>query len=140
MSNGIWRDDNWCLACGEDNPHGLHLKFRREGEDYVSDFTPQRYHQGWAGVVHGGVLAILLDEAMNDMLSRNGEPVATAELTVRYHRPARVGVPLQVRARLARARPPLYQAEAEVTDAEGTLVATGTAKLMRIEADLQRRA
>ncbi len=136
MSDAVWTDDNWCLACGDLNPHGLHLKFRWEGEWYVTDFTPERYHQGWAGIVHGGIIAILLDEAMNDMLSRNGSPVATAELNVRFKHPARVGVPLHVRARLTRSRPPLYQAEGEVTDADGTLIATGTAKLMRINAEI----
>ena len=135
MSEATWADDNWCIACGDHNPHGLHLKFRWEGEWYVTDFIPQRVHQGWAGIVHGGVLAILLDEAMNDMLSRGGEPVATAELNVRYRNPAKVGVPLRVRARMARSRPPLYQAEGDIVDADSTLIAEGSAKLMRIEAD-----
>ncbi len=136
MTQATWSDDNWCIACGDNNPHGLHLKFRWEEEWYVTDFIPQRVHQGWAGIVHGGVLAILLDEAMNDMFSRNGAPVATAELSVRYRRPARVGVPLRVRARMIKSRPPLHQAESEIVDADGMLIATASAKLMRIEADL----
>lgn len=136
MAHEVWTDDHWCIACGSENPQGLHLKFRWEGEEYVADFTPQRVHQGWAGIVHGGILAILLDEAMNDMFSRNGAPVATAELKVRYRKPARVGVPLQVRARTVRVRPPVYYAEAAVTDADGTVVATATGKMMRINADL----
>jgi len=136
MTEATWADDNWCIACGEHNPHGLHLTFRWEGEWYLTDFTPQRVHQGWAGIVHGGVLAILLDEAMNDMLSRSGEPVATAELNVRYRSPAKVGVPLRVRARMTRSRPPLYHAEGDIVDADGMLIAEGSAKLMRIDADI----
>jgi uncharacterized protein (TIGR00369 family) len=136
MSEAVWSDDHWCIACGSENPQGLHLQFHWEGDEYVADFTPQRVHQGWAGIVHGGVLAILLDEAMNDMFSRNGAPVATAELTVRYRKPAKVGVPLQVRARAVRERPPVYYAEADLTDADGVLVATATGKMMRIAAEL----
>jgi len=132
----VWTDDGWCMACGDNNPRGLHMKFREEGEHYVCDFTPERYHQGWEGIVHGGILATLLDETMNDMLSHNGEPVATAELTVRYKLPAKVGVPLQVRARMTRERPPLWEAEGDITDADGRVVATGTAKLMRVKAEL----
>ncbi|MGI5819683.1 MAG: PaaI family thioesterase [Armatimonadota bacterium] len=132
----IWTDDGWCMACGEHNPRGLHMEFRQEGEYYVCDFNPERYHQGWEGIVHGGILATLLDEAMNDMLSRNGEPVATAELCVRYKEPARVGVPLQIRAWMTRERPPLWEAAGDITDAGGRVVATGTAKLMRIRADI----
>ncbi len=135
----LWTDDNWCMACGEDNPRSLRLKFHFEGEDYVCHFTPQRYHQGWKGVVHGGILATLLDEAMNDMLSRNERPVATAELRVRYHRPAYTGVPLRVSARLTRSRPPLYEAEGEITGPNGEVLATATSKLMRIDAELEER-
>lgn len=139
MSEVTWSDDNWCVACGEDNPRGLHLQFRHEGDDYVCDFTPERFHQGWKGIVHGGILATLLDEAMNHMLSHNGEPVATAELTVRYRRPVKVGEPLQVRARLVRSRPPLYVAEAKIVDAAGQVVAEAGAKLMRVEAAVADR-
>ncbi len=135
-SEMVWQDDNWCIACGEKNPRGLHLTFREEGEWYVCDFTPERYHQGWKGIVHGGILAMLLDEVMNDMLSRNGEPVATAELNVRFKRPAETGVPLHVRGRLTRERPPLWKTEGEITDARGRVVATATAKLMRVRADI----
>ncbi len=132
----VWTDDGWCVACGVNNPRGLHMTFRQEGECYVCDFTPERFHQGWEGIVHGGILATLLDETMNDMLSRNSEPVATAELCVRYKLPAMIGVPLQVRAWMTRERPPLWEAAGEVTDAEGRVVATGTAKLMRVKGDL----
>lgn len=134
MSHVRWRDDNWCVACGEDNPRGLHLTFRHEGDAYVTDFTPERFHQGWTGIVHGGILATLLDETMNHMLSHNGEPVATAELTVRYRELARVGVPLRMEARLLKARSPLFTAEAQITDPEGSVVAEASAKLMRVEA------
>ena len=45
-------------------------------------------------------------------------------------------MPLQVRARAVRERPPVYYAEADLTDADGVLVATATGKMMRIEGDL----
>ena len=132
----LWQDDGWCMACGDNNPRGLHMKFRQEDGWYVCDFLPERYHQGWKEVVHGGILSTLLDEAMNDVLSRNGKPVATAELNVRFKEPARIGVPLRVRARVTRERPPLWEAEGDITDADGRVVATGSAKLMRIRSDI----
>ncbi len=132
----VWTDDGWCMACGRNNPRGLHMKFRHEGDHYVCDFMPERFHQGWEGIVHGGILATLLDEAMNDMLSRNGTTVATAELNVRYKLPAKTGVPLKVRAWMTRERPPLWEAAGDITDADGRVVATGTAKLMRVQADI----
>lgn len=123
-------DDRWCFACGPDNPHGLHLNFRFEGDEYVCDFLPQRQHQGWAGVVHGGIVATLLDEAMTRMLWDTGTNAVTADLHVRLRRPAQVGIPLQVRARVRNRRKSLVHAEAEVLLSDGTVVATAQSRLM----------
>lgn len=139
MSRTTVADDRWCIACGENNPWGLHLRFRWEGDDLVSDFVPQRVHQGWAGVTHGGVLCILLDEVMNNLLCYTVGAVVTAELSVRFRNPAPVGVPVQVRARLTGSRMRLHQAEAEAVLPDGTVLATGTAKLMQVEGDLSGR-
>jgi uncharacterized protein (TIGR00369 family) len=126
-------DDRWCFACGPDNPHGLHLAFRFEGDDYVCDFVPQRCHQGWAGVVHGGIIATLLDEAMTRMLWDTGTNAVTADLHLRLSRPAQVGIPLQVRARVRNRRKSLVEAEAEALLSDGTVVATAQSKLLMEE-------
>jgi len=123
-------DDKWCFACGPDNPYGLHLSFRFEGDEYVCDFVPQRFHQGWAGVVHGGIIATLLDETMNRMLCHSRTPVVTADLHLRFKRQAPVGVPIQARARVRERRKRLVHTEAEATLPDGTVVATAEAKMM----------
>ena len=124
------RDDKWCFACGRDNPHGLRLEFRADGEEYVCDFVPQRHHQGWSGVVHGGIVATLLDETITRMLCDRGSPVVTADLHVRLKRPTPVGQPVQVRARLLERRREIITAAAELLLADGTVTATAEAKLM----------
>ena len=139
MSELYLTDDGWCVACGPNNPWGLHLNFRWEGDDYVCDFVPQRVHQGWAGVTHGGILCILLDEVMNRMLCDDGTPVVTAELRVRFRKPAPTGVPLRMRARVVSSRGRLYDTEAEATLHDGTTVATATAKMMQVEGDFRGR-
>jgi len=123
-------DDKWCFACGPDNPRGLHLTFRFEGNECVCDFVPQRFHQGWAGIVHGGIVATLLDETMTRMLCDTGTPVVTADLHVRLKQPVPVGIPLQVRARVRARRKRVIEAEAEVILSDGAIAATGEAKLM----------
>ena len=50
-----------CFVCGAHNPHGLRLRFRREGDEVRADFTPQPQHAGFRGIVHGGVLATFFD-------------------------------------------------------------------------------
>ncbi len=133
MSAPTVHDDRWCIACGENNPWGLHLSFRWEGEELVTDFVPQRVHQGWAGVTHGGVLCLLLDEVMNKLLCHRVGAVVTAELSVRFRQPTPVGVPLQVRARVVRSRHRLHETEAQAVLADGTVLATATAKMMQVE-------
>lgn len=123
-------DDKWCFACGPDNPHGLHLTFRFEGDECVCDFVPQRCHQGWAGIVHGGIISTLLDETMTRMLCDAGTPAVTADLRVRLKQPVPVGAPLQVRARVRERRKRVIQAEAEVILSDGAVAATAEAKLM----------
>ena len=55
-----------CLVCGRDNPHGLRLDLHVDPETGIVriEFAPRREHIGFEGVVHGGVLATVLDEAM----------------------------------------------------------------------------
>ena len=53
-----------CFACGQKNPIGLKLSFRREGETVKTEFTPGELHQVWHGVVHGWIINTILDEAM----------------------------------------------------------------------------
>ena len=140
MSQPSVSDDQWCFACGPENPHGLHLQFRWEGDDYVCDFVPERVHQGWAGVTHGGIISTLLDEVMTRMLCTDDAAVVTAELKVRFRSPAPTGEPLQLRARSVGGRLRLHQAEAEATLKDGTVVATATAKLMEVEGDMSASA
>ena len=52
-----------CFVCGVNNPIGLHLDFWMDGEQVWTDFTPGREHQGYPGVMHGGLVATLLDES-----------------------------------------------------------------------------
>ncbi len=136
MAPTQFNDDGWCMACGKDNPQGLHLKFRFEGDDCVCDFVPARVHQGWAGVVHGGILATLLDEIMNQALYPTVGPVVTAQMSVRYRKPAPTGESLRVCGRVTGGRGKLHEAEAEVVLPDGTVAASATAKLMEVEGNL----
>lgn len=112
--------DDYCFACGPANPHGLKLSgFRFDGSCYSFDWIPPRFAQGWHGVVHGGIIATVLDEAMTRLLWEAGTPAVTAELTVRFIRPLRTGSPTRVEARMAGRRKKLHIMQAEIKDDEG---------------------
>jgi len=103
-----------CFVCGAQNPSGLRLHFRREGEWIVADFTAEERHQGFPGVVHGGILASLLDEALSRTPLLLRRWVMTARLDLRFRRPAPVGQVLQVRATIEQARSRFYTARGAV--------------------------
>lgn len=123
-------DENKCFACGGDNPRGLHLEFRFQGDEYVTEFTPQDWHQGWAGIVHGGLIATLLDEVMTRMCWERELHVATAELTVRYKQPVPLGRKTITRGRIRKRRGPFVEAAAETYLEDGSVAASASAKLM----------
>ncbi len=128
-------DDGLCFGCGPHNPIGLRLTFAWDGDVYGTRWTPAPEHQGWAGIVHGGLLALTLDETLSRAaLERHGLHWVTAELNTRLRRSARVGVPLVIEAWVESVRPKLIVVRGEIREAEsGLTVATGEAKMMRVK-------
>jgi acyl-coenzyme A thioesterase PaaI-like protein len=126
-------DDGLCFGCGPQNPVGLKLAFAWEGDTCVTRWTPSAEHQGWAGRVHGGLLALVLDEVLSRAaLERHGLSWVTAELTTRLKRPVPVGQPLRVEARIVLVRPRLIVCEGTVrAPSGGGPFAWGRAKMMR---------
>lgn len=125
--------DQLCFACGRDNPIGLHLSFHQEDHTYVTVFTADAAHQGYQGIVHGGIIATLLDEIMARYVWSLHGPSATAHLDIRYRRPAPTGQPLHVRGWLTATRRGgrAFECAATVCLANGTLLAEATALLLR---------
>lgn len=125
-------DDSHCFVCGKDNPAGLKLHWVTDGRRTEATFTLGKAYQGWKDVVHGGILATVLDEAMTRLAWQVlGGGVVTAEITVRYKKPARVGERLTVRAELEDAKGRLVPARADIRDAGGALIAEATGKTLR---------
>lgn len=119
--------DDYCFGCGAANPVGLRLEFdvdegRRSAE---ATFRPRLEHQGYTGVTHGGIIATLLDEAMLKLCWELGIPAVTARLEVEIKRPAPVGEELRVRGWIVKDRGRAVEAEAEITNSRGELVAAG---------------
>ncbi len=119
--------DGMCFACGQQNPIGLKLSFHFEGDDYVTSLQIRPEYQGWAGIVHGGLLATALDETMARLLWEREINAITGRLEVRYRRPVAIGEQLQLRGRITRRRPPVVETEAWAIAADGAVVAEAKA-------------
>ena len=80
-----------CFACGELNEHGLHLELHIEGETCWTELAIPAAFQGWEDVVHGGIVATILDEVMAWALASTDTWGFTARMSVTYRRPVSVG-------------------------------------------------
>jgi len=121
-----------CFACGQKNPIGLKLKFGWDGRVARAEFIPNKLHQGWAGVVHGGIITCLLDEAMSYAALFSGANSLTARMQTRFKRPLQIDEPLTVTASLTKKTRKLAEAKAEVSLRDGTVVADSTATMFVI--------
>ncbi len=134
MSKLELEDNRYCFACGMDNPDGLRLDWKIDGQAMVTEFTPPQKYQGWKGIVHGGVLATLLDESMTRLAWIVCGAAVTAEMKIRYVTPANIGEKLYVRGEIVKESPRLIETRAFIykEDESGLLIAHATGKAMRV--------
>lgn len=106
-----------CFVCGQRNPYGLHLVFRQEDDSIVADFQPREEHQGFPGIIHGGIIASLLDETLGrtSLLGKRPEWTMTGRLEIRYRRYVPYGPLLRVRAKLDGERQRMMQTSGLLT-------------------------
>jgi uncharacterized protein (TIGR00369 family) len=124
-------DDAYCFACGRLNPQGLKLSFKTVSPGKVqTGFTALRVHQGYKDVVHGGIIATLLDEAMAHAAISSGSLAVTAAIEIRFKKPFRVGETALVEAAIEKENRGLFEASATLS-VDGGLVASGRARLLR---------
>ncbi len=130
-----------CFACGDANGHGLHMRFERDGENAVRCvYVPKPDDQGFPGVVHGGIVAALLDESMAwAMWAWDRALGVTAKMETRYRRSATLDGPLTVRARVESVRGRRIEVRAHIEDAQGATIAEATAVFMRFTPEEEQR-
>ncbi|MGB9803434.1 MAG: PaaI family thioesterase [Desulfofundulus sp.] len=110
----------------------MRLKFSLEGDVCRATFTAGEEHQGWDGLLHGGLISTLLDEAMAQWLWRRGVTAMTAEMLTRFSNPVPVGVPVTVEAWSTGGKGRLWELCARLTLPDGRVAARATAKFLTI--------
>lgn len=126
-------NSNHCFVCGLSNPIGLHMRFFQTSPGEISaDITVPEGYQGYPGVVHGGIVAAMLDEVCGRS-HMGGDPprfLYTARLEIRYRKNVPVGEPLHLvgcagksKRRTATATGTIYNANDEVlAEADALLI------------------
>ncbi len=120
-------DNGMCYGCGQNNPIGLKMKFNWDARTKTAsaDFVPGENLQGWAGFVHGGIIACVLDEAMGWVAMFAGTHNVTARMQVRYRQMVPIGQSYKVSCTITRQNSRLIETEAVITDRDGRVYAEG---------------
>jgi uncharacterized protein (TIGR00369 family) len=135
-----------CFACGLTNPVGLQLSFYEISDSEVqASYTAPDHFEGYPGVLHGGIVAALLDEVGGHvvMIGDHNHFMMTARLEVKYRQPTPTGTPLTVYGKLTKRRGRLATALAELRLPDGTVTAEAELTLADVpagylpEADLE---
>ncbi len=128
-----------CFVCGRDNIYGLKLNFYETapGEVMVEYTVPEQY-QGYPGVVHGGVVAAMLDEVIGRVHMGGNPPrfLYTARLEIRYRKNVPVGQPLRILGHAGKSRERIATACGEIYGPDGDVLAEAEGVLVNVPDDV----
>jgi len=114
-----------------ENPFSFNLRYEPADANGISaTFSGDRKHEGYTGILHGGVISALLDTVMAHCLLAKSIRAVTGELNVRYLEPIATGTTLKIKAWVDAALPPLYHLKATIR-VDDKVVCKGKAKFMQ---------
>ena len=125
---------NKCFGCGGDNPGGMKLTFEQDNTNrkIVGRFVLGERYQGGGGFAHGGIIAMLLDEAMGKVCRFREARAVTAELTVEYLKPVSVEQEIVVEGRETEQKGRNLFMAGEIRNEAGEILARGRARFVVI--------
>ena len=126
------RPRSTCFACGPENRRGLRLRFQTAPGEASATWMPESDFEGFRGIVHGGIVSTVLDEAMSKAVAASGTQALTAELTIRFREHVAVGASYQVTGRIIQRRRRLIEAEAAITAPDGTQCAHARGRFLAL--------
>ena len=125
---------NYCFGCGEANAAGMQLPFSRDEAQrkVMGSFRLSDRYQGAPGIAHGGIVALVLDEALSKVSKFSGVSAVTAELNVEYLRPVHIGDEIIVEARNDRVEGSQLYHSGEIRDSMGRVLARAKGRFVAI--------
>lgn len=126
-----------CFACGVHNPIGLKLQFYQTAPDEVTaEYTVPEKYEGYPGIVHGGITATILDEAVGRAYM-SADPyettfMYTAELTIKYKQKIPIGKPIRIVGRQGKRIRWTVESKAFIYSGDGKLLAEAKAILVNL--------
>lgn len=132
-------NSNDCFICGRQNPRGLHMVFYDNGDNEVrSEYAVSEYYQSYPGIVHGGIVAAMLDEVVGRvaMIGDHHHFMMSVRLEVKYRHPVPTETMLTIVGRVVRLRGRLGKAVGQVLLPDGALAAEAALTLADVPAEM----
>ena len=125
---------NRCFGCGAANPLGMKLTFDLDVDARRTrgSFTLGPNYAGGAGFAHGGIIAVVLDEAMGKLSRLANEQAVTAEMSVEYKKPVPIDKPIHVEGWQEEEKGRNRFRVAEIRDIQGNLLARGKGRFVTV--------
>jgi uncharacterized protein (TIGR00369 family) len=124
-------DDQYCFACGPLNPIGLRMEVSFADSKASSRLSLKQEFQGWSNLVHGGVMAAVLDEIMAHAVIHYVGQAVTTSLQVTFRAPLHVGEEIEATGHVTSQTRRGAVARAEIRALRNdTLIATGESKFL----------
>src|SRR5271165_7239828 len=126
------KDANRCFGCGGANEAGMKLPFELDLDAHRTRgrFILGPNYAGGAGFAHGGIIAVVLDEAMGKLSKLSDERAVTADMSVEYRKPIPVDKTIVVEGWQEEEKGRNRFRVAEIRDSQGTLLARGKGRFV----------
>ena len=127
-------DDSYCFACGSKNPIGLKLKFEPSEDSLVVNYTPDKYHQGYKNILHGGIASVILDEVMaRFLIDVRKIMVVTAKMEIKFRKPVSIEETVRATAKYVSKEGNFHIVKGELRTQDGTLLVSAEGTFAEIK-------
>ncbi|HLH05992.1 MAG TPA: PaaI family thioesterase [Terriglobales bacterium] len=124
-----------CMVCGAENPHGLRIRFSSDKEGASAEWSPQRDCESFTGVIHGGIVATVMDEAMSKAIIARDWEAMTVDLHTRFHHRLKAGHRVHICGWVVERRKRKILAEASIRNSNGREEAHAWGTFLLFQAD-----
>ncbi|MFU2157908.1 hotdog domain-containing protein [Caldisericum sp. AR60] len=123
-----------CFVCDKENPKGLKLDIKLKDGFTYAEFSLDKNYEGYPGIIHGGIIAAILDDMMVNVKFLEGYILYTVELNVKYLKHCLINEKLFAYGYPKETKHNIFQAYGEIKDKNGEIKATGLGKYFIKEA------
>lgn len=128
-----------CFVCGDQNSHGLKVKFFADGELAKAEYIAGSDFQGYKDMFHGGILAALLDEVMIKAVIAKGMVVVTAGMEIAFKKPVKIGEKILLTGKMTEQKKRIILTEGKARLVNGDVVAVASGKYFLADEKMKQK-